>query len=632
MTRRQRLARSTGQALVLLALAAPFALACSASRSGADLPDGGRASFDAGASGDSAVAAPDALAGGGADAAIDGGADEADASDPGAFAAACLDGIDQNHAGGVDCGDSSCATAPSCCIGAATMACCTRPGPTLHFDFSCATGAACDDLTAWDTFGDVGPIRVGDTFSPESDHGTDSGAILTTSLDPRAAIVELDAQLAIPSTTSEIDAIGIGLVTGGASAHVVPLAAVVASAARHEVLLLLGESVAAFAPAPSDAALHAYTLSLDPTGHVVATVDGTHLEADVPLPSGPVQAAFFGRATNPGSTTTEGPARIGSLDVAVHGCDQPAALTRLGAVTIVDHTSAVILSTATDPNVVVDGSARFIAFTAASMAGAGSGIFVGAMEADGAFHVRAPSGGTQPVLSPAAGESYESPALATNAGVWSLYATRVHADGSRSLVASESTSSDVLTLQAAHDLVLPDLAGDVGSPATIPGDPTHLVARHQATGEAAELVLLTLGGDGLSASPMAGICGADSACSDGARTQAHLYAARTGTIVFDADDVDDPAVVFYDHVYRLYYAGRLGSRWSIGMLVAADLGYWRASNGGSAILAADGSGFDAVSVRGPSPLTDTTQLTLYYVGADGDATTIALADGGAITP
>lgn len=611
-----------------VALALPLALACSAGIDGRAPDTGPTRSDDAGSVDGGLASVPDV--GAGTDAGL---GTEADAADPGAYAAACLDGVDQNAGGGVDCGDTSCSAAPSCCVGTSSEICCTRPGASVHLEFACAA-PPCADLASFTTFGDVGPVRTADgAFAPQSDRGTDSGGILGEPLDPRASIVTLSARLGVPDGTGEVDAVGLGLLEGGPSAHVVPLAAVVVSAARRQVLLLLGESIAGTAAAPTDGLLHEYTLTVDPSGRVTATLhDGTTLGASVPLPSAPVRAAFFGRATNPGASGSALPARIGSLDVSARGCDQPAALTRVGPVTIVDHTGAALLASASDPSVASDGTDTYLAFAAAAMGSAGaSAVFVAGLEGDGAFHVRAPSGATQPLLAPAAGEAYESPALGFASGAWSLYATRVHG-GMRSLVVATSASADVLALGAPSDVVV-DLAGDVSSPALVPGDPTRLVVRHAGGGGAApELVLLTLGTAGASATPSAGICGADSSCVDGARAQAHVYAARSATITFDADDVDDPALILHDHVYRLYYAGRLGSRWSIGMLIAADIGYWRPANDGAPILAADGSGFDAVSVRAPSPIALDGALSLYYVGADGDSRTIALAQGAAVGP
>ena len=630
-------AQHVGWALSAIGLCLPFSLACSANASstsdgGSTITrnDGGPVA-DASSRDAGAIGLTDALS----PASPDAGA-ESDRSDPGAFAAGCLDGMDENRANGVDCSDPSCSGAASCCVGVSSTACCATESVVTDLHFVCGTGT-CSDLTGLTAFGDVGPVVTADgAYAPESDHGTDSGAISGATVDPRAAVVTLTAQLAIPSHTSEVDAVAIGLVAGGPSAHVVPLAALVVSASRQRVLLLLGETVAGSAPAPTDGALHDYTMRVEPSGRVTATADGISLVAMVPLPTTPLHAAFFGRATNPGTLASGLPARIGSLRVTTSDCDQPAALTRLGPVSIVDHTSTVRLDTATDPSLASDGTTTALAFAAASTTTSTRAIFVATREADGAFHVRQPATGTQPILVGARGDGYESPALAYAAGQWFLYATRVHA-GARSIALATSTT-DALSFGAPAPIAASGVTGELSSPAPVPGDPMLVIARRQpppmadvTTQGPPELVLLSLdtGGTNAAAAP---VCGADSSCADGARAETHLYTARTTTIRFDADDVDDPAIVLYDHVYRLYYAGRLGSRWSIGMLIAADLHYWRAALDGDAILAADGDGFDAVSVRGPAPLVEDGHVSLYYVGNDGDVATIALAQGGAVPP
>jgi hypothetical protein len=625
----------TGWLILAAMIAMPLVVACSVGASA--VTDAGHATVGDAALGDTGAPRSDAGASsdGGGVANVDAGA-EADETAPG-YAAACLDGIDQNAGGGLDCSDSSCAAAPSCCVGVSTSRCCTIAGPSISLDFACAT-APCDALTGFSTFGDGGPIRTSDmAFAPVSDHGTDSGAILGQELDVRSTIVTLTAALAVPAHTSDVDAIGVGLVTGGPSAHVVPLAAVVVSASRGQILLLLGESIAGVAPAPTDEMPHDYSLTVDPMGAVTLDAGAVHLSAHVALPEMGVHAAFFGRATNPGAVGTSLPARIASLHISSTGCDQPTALTRLGPVAIVDHTGAALLDTASDPSLASDtaGTTTVLAFAAESMGSPTSAIFVAVRETDGAFHVRAPAAATQPILAPPPGDAFESPALTFSGGVWTLYATRVHA-GARSIVTAHSTTADVLTLGAPMDILTPEVHGDVSSPAPVPGDPTRIVVRHLAPpGEVTmgrpELVLLNVG-SGATATPSADLCGAIDTCAPGARAESRLYAARDATITFDADDVDDPAIVFYDHVYRLYYAGRLASRWSIGMLITADLGYWRPANGGAAVLAPDGSGFDAVTVRSPAPLVEAGRLSLYYLGSDGDTRTIARAQGGTITP
>ena len=50
------------------------------------------------------------------------------------------------------------------------------------------------------------------------------------------------------------------------------------------------------------------------------------------------------------------------------------------------------------------------------------------------------------------------------------------------------------------------------------------------------------------------------------------------------------------------------------------------------MLLPEGMGFDAVSVRGPAPLVEAQHLALYFVGSDGDTSSIGLARGGVTAP
>lgn len=628
--------RYGGWALLTAAPGLALSLACAASDARGGRTDGESTDRDAAAPSYADAGSTD---GGAAafDSGFTGGPPEADPSDATNFAAACLDGRDQNGIGGLDCADPSCVTAPSCCIGSSEPRCCTHPDLSVTVSFACGA-ASCDDLTRFVPFGNVGPIPASDgAYAPVSDDGADSGAFLPEGIDPRATSVTIVASLAVPPTSASVDAIGVGIFEGAPSAHLVPAAALVVSASRRQILLLLGDSVAASAPAPTDGGLHEYTLTIGPTGLVAVSGAGASLSARVALPTGPVHAGFFGRATNPGAA--EQPARIGALSIETRGCDQPTALDRLGGITLVDETNSALLATASDPSLATDGATTALAFTATSMLDpTHTGIFVATRQADGSFHVQPPSVGTQPLLRPASGEHLVGPEIgATTDGRWVVYAARVHADGSRSLIVATSADGDPRTLGAPIDVVIPEPAGDFDSPALVPSHPDRLIARHvpassELSGPTSELVLLEITEGSGTAAQAGGLCGADSSCGDGVRTERTLYAARTATIAFDADEVSDPAIVFYDHVYRLYYAGRLGSRWSIGMIVTVDLGYWRVSNDGLPVLAPDGEGEDAVSVRGPAPLLEDGHLSLYYVGSDGERSTLMRARGGIATP
>ena len=186
---------------------------------------------------------------------------------------------------------------------------------------------------------------------------------------------------------------------------------VVVSASRGDITLqAFGEIVGILAGIP--AGFNTYTLTLGPTGDAHLSCPAGELDAHVALPSQPLHAVMYGRATNPGSTPGTLPARIASLEVRQSGCDAPLALTRQrDPVVLIDDTGAALLGGRTAPSVATTGADVLLAFAAPSMGGASLAIFIAAKQADGTFHVENTGGVVQPVLAPAPGDSLTDPAL-----------------------------------------------------------------------------------------------------------------------------------------------------------------------------------------------------------------------------
>ncbi len=97
-----------------------------------------------------------------------------------------------------------------------------------------------------------------------------------------------------------------------------------------------------------------------------------------------------------------------------------------------------------------------------------------------------------------------------------------------------------------------------------------------------------------------------------------LFRAGGGGTDFDGDEVGEPSIRVVDDAYNLYYAGRRGTRWSIGVWTSAELVYWRPVTVRRGILRGDGEGFDALGVRGPEILVEGASAKLFFVGEDGD--------------
>jgi hypothetical protein len=101
---------------------------------------------------------------------------------------------------------------------------------------------------------------------------------------------------------------------------------------------------------------------------------------------------------------------------------------------------------------------------------------------------------------------------------------------------------------------------------------------------------------------------------------------------FDANEIAAPSLVHAHGAWQLYYAGRNGSRWSIGLLISDDLVHWRPDPTGAALLAGDGSGIDALGTRDPEAVVlRPGTLSLFYAGTDGAIEQIGLTERAAPT-
>jgi hypothetical protein len=113
----------------------------------------------------------------------------------------------------------------------------------------------------------------------------------------------------------------------------------------------------------------------------------------------------------------------------------------------------------------------------------------------------------------------------------------------------------------------------------------------------------------------------------GSLESATLRLPRTDDLfAFDRDEVAAPALVTFpdargNAVTRLYYAGRRGTRWSIGMMASLDGVSFRPIG---AVLGA-GGGFDALGVSDPAPVDEDGVLRIYYAGGDGVSVRIGLS-------
>ncbi|MBW2464023.1 MAG: hypothetical protein JRH11_20410, partial [Deltaproteobacteria bacterium] len=98
--------------------------------------------------------------------------------------------------------------------------------------------------------------------------------------------------------------------------------------------------------------------------------------------------------------------------------------------------------------------------------------------------------------------------------------------------------------------------------------------------------------------------------------------ARTG---FAADEVAQPSLLVWDGAFHLYYAGRRGTRWAIGLLASEDFLSFRDVAPTTPILSGDNVGFDALGVRGVDiEIVDGFAVAIYE-GTDGFETGVGYA-------
>lgn len=613
----------------LLLLAIP---ACDGAASIADAGPSGRVYDDGGTMEDSDGSAPPASDAGGG-----GGADAGQATDAGPTATgeseyddalgaadarlACFDGRDNDEDGASDCGDSSCQrNVPSCCVGRSSVDCCA-PGVEDRLDATGCTGLLADCGSGgldFVTFGSPAPtVRdFGDGIVAIVPGGadTDSGAVLSRDLDPRAGTIRLTASIATPlddPPSGRVETVGVGFVDAAASGsltRVAPIAGLVVSRNRAEVLLMIaGEAVQRW-PLEIGVAV-TYTLEIDPTGHVRASSSPSFVEADVPyLVEGPVRAAVYGRTANPAPTAA--PARLLDLRVTPSDCDMPAALERFD--------TPSVPAPGGDPSWadghVLIGEPAIVRYTDPG----GVEQVRMALMVDGELHLATPGAGGfelvnrigEPALPPPtdswATGGVSDPSLIYVGDQLELYFTGWSNRGYGTIArAVWDAASSRFTLVGPVAGLEADVAIGYSAASMFEiGGVLHAALRvDDADGH--HLAIYRVPGGAEPVTPA-------------------LRTASDDVFAFDRDEVDGPAVAYVGSVYRLYFAGRRGTRWSIGLLVSDDGYTWRAATD-EPVLAPSGAGFDALSLRDPALDVVGGRVDVYYAGDDGGAIRIGLA-------
>lgn len=518
----------------------------------------------------------------------------------------CFDGRDNDDNHVMDCAERSCQIlSGACCVGRGTAACCALPVAAPLLDFAGCGGdpSACLGASGGVAFGSSGATGA---LALSGDGSADTGVWLGQTHDLESSRVVLSARLALPACDSSCTAFAaIGLTAqdfrAGAPDNVRPIVALVASASLGEVRLMLGDAVAWSAPLPSGTSggEAVYELTLAPDGTVAVSQDGVGITiASRFAPVRDAHVVVYGRSRNPSGPLP--PAIADDIAVSDSLCDVPSAWQSRLQVLPMPGSGTTPTQDFRGPGAVLDADGKAYVAYASPASGA-----LSLAEESGAPGVEARVLiTTTTIVNPPADARYADPELVRAPdGEWLLYATRVDASG-RSIVRFAGDSGTAPTFAAtpvAASLTMPtELDGAALSEPAVAydlGASTWRMWLHAADAASGHRIVELSSADGQTW-------------------------AMTGTVVstrpalggFDADEVGAPAVVQRGGAWSLYFAGRRGARWAIGLVASDDRQHWTAP---VFALSATGTEFDSLSVSDPSVVTRGESVELYYVGSNG---------------
>lgn len=542
--------------------------------------------------------------------------------------ASCYDGQDNNGDGFFDCSDPGCASLTSCCVGATSLGCCGSPELAATMTLGGCTGSieGCTGVTGFVGFGSPSSTVGADRLFPNGDARDDSGIVLTTPLDGQRALV-VRGLLSTPVGDCGdgcFENVGLGLIAAGATpgpaTTLRPLVAVVASAARRELALVLaGETVGRVTL--SSAREQQVTLVVLPTGVVsLEAYDPETREVLPPLggrivPStAALRLAVYGHNLNRSAPALPASyARDVSVSTAL--CDVPSRWLGREAVSI--GTGPFALGSSSAPSFTYGGGDTFVAFASdgALILGRADGedlsrgfallatnrrfAIAGEVLSDPDVHYDAPVDAT-----PASYTVYF--ANLTRGSIWRL---RVGLDGA-------PLGVPTLWLSPALDAAfIESIDGpSVLRPAPFTSGPTYVFARVRTTMHETRIVRFVLATEDASF-----VAPPDWDAVTVRTTQADFGA-------FDRDEVAAPAAYRQNGSLQVAFAGRSGARWALGLMVTDDprVLLWRRAPSPT-ILTGVGSGFDALSVRDPAIVASGTKVELLYAGSDGVTDTLGYA-------
>ncbi len=539
--------------------------------------------------------------------------------------ATCYDGQDNDHDTFFDCAAPGCAHLASCCVGATSLDCCPSQELVASMTLTGCSGPLdlCAPIDGLAGFGTPSPTVDGDRFFPNGGPTGNSGLVLLKPLEPHGAIV-VDGVLATPVGHCDggcFESIALGLFPVGAVGPAVtlrPLVAVIASAARAEVALVLNGDTAARLTLRDANEVHVQLVVL-PTGVVSLHVTDALTSAELGALTGRVvpsdtdlQLAVYGHNVNrTGVSPPPSYARGVSASAAL--CDAPSRWLTRTALPI--GAGAASVGPASAPSFAYGGGQTFVAF-----ASEGQLVF-GRADGEDVSHAFALLGTNSHYARPGQVLSdpdvhYDAPAGTSPESYTVYFANRTTKSIWRMVLALDGTplvgATEWLAPAVLDDAFLESIDGpSVLRPAPGTSSLTFVFARILTKAGDTRIVRFALATE-------------DSAFETPSDWDALTVRTTQPSFgAFDRDEVASPAAYRQNGSLQVAFAGRSGARWALGLMATDDprVALWRRAPAPT-MLTGDGSGFDSLSVRDPAIVARGTTVELLYAGSDGATDTL----------
>lgn len=501
----------------------------------------------------------------------------------------CWDDIDVDGDGQIDCDDSGCAAVRACAIGDGDR-CEQISHASIGFDSCIGLPDARSCLGAARAIGRT-MIEPG-AMVPVGELDADAGYVFGDPLDLASERVRITVSFVRSECTGCVEGAAVAIAHSEVQRVIAPLVALVASSDRGNVSLVVGGATVHSWPIAADTPA-GFELVLRPTGEVTARpLAGSEPPVALQItPMRDLEIVAYGRnPAHAGATDTR--AGISDLDITRSLCDMPASWSaatarevRQGGERVEDFES---------PSIWIDGTTEAIAVSR-EMA-----IFVGESAA-GAFDLKRDPAVSQHGPNSAAGVT--DPELFRHEGRWFIAFTGVSVDERRSIGIARGGATLDEPFQpdptAGIDPAIADVASlEMPTVAVLPDGTWVLVARATGYDGTRALLGFASSSDGASWIPYVGADLADSTARPSA----------VEPLAFDADEIAHPTLVVANGAYQLYFAGRRGTRWGVGLFASDEFLYWRPIDDSSVLT-------PSVGLRAPDVFVTSTELLLTSANA-----------------